>query len=116
MDVSKKILALGFAMTVCSQYVDAQDTPQRSYIVCTIHDVAGPPDKRQAFVIDDKLRSVDGISGSAVSTFTAEKIVWKDESFESTLDRVAGFITINIRASGDLYSSGPCARADGPKF
>ncbi len=112
----KKILTIAFAMTVWNQYVHAQETPQRSYIVCTIHDVAGPPDRKQAFVIDDRLKSVDGISGSAVSTFTAEKVVWKDESFESSLDRVAGFISIKILASGDLYSSGPCARADGPKF
>ena len=111
----KEILAVAFAMTVCSPYVHAQEA-QRSYIVCTIHDVAGPPDRKQAFVIDDRLKSVDGISGSAVSTFTAEKIVWRDDSFETSLDRVAGFVSIKILASGDLFSSGPCARTDGPKF
>jgi hypothetical protein len=104
------------AATLFSLCAHAQTNPQRSYIVCSIHEVMGPPERRQAFVIDDKLKSVDGISGSAVSTFTSEKIVWRDESFETTLDRVAGFITINILTSGDLYSSGPCARADGPKF
>jgi hypothetical protein len=112
----RNLLAVVFALTVYSQYVHAQGPAQRSYIVCTIHDVAGPPDKRQAFVIDDRSRSVDGISGAAVSTFTAEKIVWRDESFETSLDRVAGFVSIKILASGDLFSSGPCARTDGPKF
>jgi hypothetical protein len=113
---ARHILAVAFAVAVCSQCVHAQETSQRSYIVCTIHDVAGPPDRKQAFVIDDRLKSVDGFSGSAVSTFTAEKIVWKDESFETSLDRVAGFISIKLLASGDLYSSGSCARTDGPKF
>jgi hypothetical protein len=104
------------ATAFCGQCADAQNNPQRSYIVCTIHEVTGPPERKQAFVIDDKLKSVDGISGSAISTFSPEKIIWRDESFEITLDRVAGFITMNILASGDLYSSGPCARADGPRF
>jgi hypothetical protein len=93
-----------------------QAAPQRSYIICTIHDAAGPPERKQAFVIDDKAMSVDGLSGNAIRSFTPEKIVWKDESFETTLDRVAGFITINLLSSGDLFSSGPCVRTDGPKF
>jgi hypothetical protein len=101
---------------LCSLCAHAQTNLQHSYIVCTIHEVTGPPERRQAFVIDDRLKSVDGVSGGAITTFTPEKIVWRDESFETALDRVAGFITINILASGDLYGSGPCARAEGPKF
>jgi len=111
-----KMLSGILAMMVCGQDACAQAAPQHSYVVCTIHEVTGPPDKKQAFVIDDQARSVNGVSGTAVSTFTAEKIVWRDESFETTLDRVAGFVTINTLASGDLFSSGPCARADGPRF
>jgi hypothetical protein len=111
-----KILAGMLAMTLFSQSVYAQSTPQRSYVVCTIRDVTGPPDRKQAFVIDDTMKSVDGVPHSAISTFTSEKIVWKDESFETILDRVAGFITIDTLASGDLFSSGSCARADGPRF
>lgn len=103
-------------LTLCSQGAQAQAAAERSYVVCTIHEVTGGPDRKQAFVIDDKMKSVDGVSGRAFSTFTPEKIVWKDESFETTLDRVAGFVTINTLASGDLFSSGPCARADGPRF
>jgi hypothetical protein len=110
------VLAGICATALCSQCAQAQTNPQRSYIVCTIHEVTGPPERQQAFVIDDKLKSVDGVSASAISKFTPEKIIWRDESFETTLDRVAGFITINILASGDPYGSGPCARADGPRF
>ena len=112
----RKLLAGMVLMTVCSLNTHAQTAPQRSYVVCTIHEVAGPPDRKQAFVIDDKLRSVDGVSGAAVRTFTPEKVVLRDESFETALDRVAGFITITLLASGDLYGSGPCVPADGPKF
>jgi hypothetical protein len=111
-----KIIAGLFAMAVCSQSAHAQAAPQRSYIVCTIHEVTGTPDRKQAFVIDDKIKSVDGVSGNAISTFTPEKIIWKDESFETTLDRVAGFVTIRTLASGDLFSSGSCVRAGGPQF
>lgn len=111
-----KIMAGIFAMAVCSQSAHAQAVAQRSYIVCTIHEVAGTPDRKQAFVIDDKMKSVDGVSNNAISIFTPEKIIWKDESFETTLDRVVGFITIHTLASGDLFSSGPCVRAGGPQF
>jgi hypothetical protein len=105
-----------FAIAMGSQGVLAQAAPDRSYVVCTIYEVTGPPDRKQAFVIDNKMKSINGISGSAVSTFTPEKIVWKDQSFETILDRVSGFVTINTLASGDLFSSGPCSRADGPRF
>jgi len=98
------------------QGAQGQTALQRSYIVCTIHDAAGPPERKQAFVIDDRAKSVDGLSGNAIRDFTPDKIIWRDESFETTLDRVAGFITINLLSSGDLFSSGPCVRADGPKF
>ena len=110
-----------FALAICGlilgvQGAQAQAAPQRSDIVCTIRDAAGPPERKQAFVIDDRAMSVDGHSGNAIRSFTPEKIVWRDESFETTLDRVAGFITINLLSSGDLFSSGPCMRAEGPKF
>lgn len=108
-------LVLG-ELVLGDQGARAQTAPQRSYIVCTIHDAAGPPERKQAFVIDDRAMSVDGLSGHAIRSFTPEKIVWRDESFETTLDRVAGFITINLLSSGDLFSSGPCMRAEGPKF
>ena len=111
-----RLLAGLIAAAAFIQGAQGQSPPARSYIVCTIRDVAGPPERRQAFVIDDQARDVDGISGSAVRAFTPEKIVWRDESFETTLDRVAGFITINLLSNGDLYSSGPCVRTDGPKF
>jgi len=114
--ILEKITAGIFAMAICSQSAPAQATPQRSYIVCDIHEVTGTPDRKQAFVIDDKMKMVDGVSGNAISTFTPEKIIWRDQSFETALDRVAGFITINTLASGDLFSSGPCVRADGPRF
>ena len=112
----RKVLIGVVATSFSWHNAHAQTHSQRSYIVCTIQEVAGPPARRQAFVIDDELKSVNGVSGGSMSTFSPEKIVWKDESFETTLDRVAGFITINVLASGDLYSSGPCARVDGPKF
>jgi hypothetical protein len=110
-----------FALAICGlilgdRSAQGQSAPQHSYIVCTIRDAAGPPERKQAFVIDDKAMSVDGLSGNAIRSFTPEKIIWRDDSFETTLDRVAGFITINLLSSGDLFSSGPCARADGPKF
>jgi hypothetical protein len=105
-----------FATAICGQNAQAQGAPQRSYIVCTIHEVSGTPDRKQAFVIDDKMKIVNGVSGSAIGTFTAEKIIWRDESFETTLDRVAGFITIHTLASGDIFSSGPCVRTEGPQF
>ena len=114
--VLRKIMAGVFAMAVYSHSAYAQGAPQRSYIVCTVHEVTGTPDRKQAFVIDDKTRTVDGVSGSAIGTFTPEKIIWRDESFETTLDRVAGFITIKTLASGDLFSSGPCVRTEGPQF
>jgi hypothetical protein len=112
----RTMLAGLLATTAWTLGAQGQDAPQRSYIVCTIYEVAGPPERTQAFVIDEKARSVDGISGRGVLAFTTEKIVWRDESFETTLDRVAGFITINLLSSGDLYSSGPCVRTDRPKF
>lgn len=62
-----KIMAGIFAMTVCSQSAHAQAAPQRSYIVCTIHEVTGTPDRKQAFVIDDKMKSVDGVQAAPLA-------------------------------------------------
>jgi hypothetical protein len=114
--ILRKMTTSILATAIFSQGAHAQATPQRSYIVCTIHEVTGPPDRKQGFVIDDKMKSIDGVSSGAISTFTPEKIVWRDESFETILDRLAGFITINTLASGDLFSSGPCVPADRPRF